>query len=72
MSAFSTRQDAHPGRAQIEIGDREGIGFVVRAYDSGGLVFEDDKPKMLSEAMTALEKGLTEWFMEQGIEVKEP
>lgn len=54
----------------IEIGDQEGFGFVVRALDYGGLVYEDDKPDTLAEAMAALEKGLTEWFREQGIEVE--
>ncbi len=58
-------QDGH-----IEIGDQEGFGFVVRALDYGGLVFEDDKPRTLTEALTALEKGLTKWFKEQGIEVE--
>ena len=53
----------------IEIGDQEGFGFVVRALDYGGLVFEDDKPDTLAEALAALEKGLTKWFKEQGIEV---
>lgn len=42
----------------IEIGDQEGCAFVVRALDYGGLVFETQKPKTLTEAMTALEKGL--------------
>jgi len=51
----------------IEIGDQEGFGFVARALDYGGLVFEDDKPNTLAEAMAALEKGLRKWFKEQGI-----
>jgi hypothetical protein len=54
----------------IEIGDQEGFGFVVRALGYGGLVFEDNKPDTLAEAMAALEKGLTAWFEEQGIEVE--
>ena len=54
----------------IEIGDQEGFGFVVRALDYGGLAFEDDKPDTLAEALAALEKGLTKWFKEQGIEVE--
>src|SRR5271165_157570 len=41
-------QDGH-----IEIGDQEGFGFVVRALDYGGLVFEDDKPRTLAEALAA-------------------
>jgi hypothetical protein len=58
------------GYGHIEIGDQEGFGFVVRALDYGGLVFEDDNPRTLAEAMAALEKGLTKWFEEQGIEVE--
>ena len=54
----------------IEIGDQEGFGFVVHALDYGGLVFEDDRPRTLAEAMAPLEKGLREWFKEQGIQVK--
>jgi len=57
------------GYGHIEIGDQEGFGFVVRALDYGGLVFEDDKPESLAEAMAVLEKGLAEWFEEQGIEL---
>ena len=53
----------------IEIGDQEGFGFVVRALDYGGVVFEDDKPDTLAEALAALEKGLTAWFKEQGIDL---
>jgi hypothetical protein len=56
------------GYGHIEIGDQEGISFVARALDYGGQVFEDDKPNTLAEALAALEKGLTEWFKEQGIE----
>ena len=46
------------------------FGFVVRALDYGGLVFEDDKPDTLAEAMAALEKGLTEYFEREGIEIE--
>lgn len=42
----------------IEIGDQEGFGFIVRALDYGGLVFETTKPKTLGEALLALEKGI--------------
>jgi hypothetical protein len=52
------------GYGLIEIGDQVGFGFVVRALDSGGVVFENDKPITLAGAM-ALEKGLAEWFEEQ-------
>jgi hypothetical protein len=54
----------------IEVGDQEGFGFVARALDYGGLVFEDDRPNTLAEALAALEKGLRDWFREQGIEAQ--
>jgi hypothetical protein len=54
----------------IEIGDQEGFGFVAMALDYGGLVFEDNRPATLAEAMAALEKGLRKWFKEQGTELK--
>ena len=56
------------GYGHIEIGDQEGFGFVVRALDYGGLVFEDDKADTLAEAMAALEKGLAEYFEREGIQ----
>ncbi|MGO9465182.1 MAG: DUF6930 domain-containing protein [Isosphaeraceae bacterium] len=56
------------GYGYIEIGDQEGIGFVVRAIGYGGLVFEDDKPNSLAEAMAALEHGLARWFKDEGLE----
>ena len=52
----------------IEIGDQEGFGFVVRAMDYGGLVFEDDKARTLGEAMATLEIGLRKWFKDEGVE----
>lgn len=52
------------GYGHIEIGDQEMFGFVVRALDYGGMVFEDDKPNTLAEAMAALEKSLSKWFEE--------
>jgi Domain of unknown function (DUF6930) len=54
----------------IEIGNQEGFGFVVRALDDGGLVFEDDKPETLTEAMASLERGIRTWCKEQGIELE--
>jgi hypothetical protein len=56
------------GYGHIEVGDQEGFGFVVRALDDGGLVFEDDKADTLAEAMAALEKGLAEHFDREGSE----
>jgi len=55
----------------IEIGDQEGFGFVVQALDCGGLVFEDDKPDALAEAMASLERGLADHFTREEIELKE-
>jgi hypothetical protein len=57
------------GYGHIEIGDQESFGFVVRALDYGGVVFEDDRPSTMAEALAALEKGLVEWFDEEGIEL---
>jgi hypothetical protein len=45
------------GYGHIEIGDQEMFGFVARALGYGGLVFEDDKPDRLAEALVALENG---------------
>jgi hypothetical protein len=53
----------------IEIGDQEGFGFIVRALDYGGQVFEDDKPATLAEAMASLEQGIRKWCKEQGIDL---
>lgn len=57
------------GYGHIEIGDQEGFGFVVRAIDYGGVVFEDDKPNTLSEAMASLENGLVQYFEGEGIDL---
>jgi hypothetical protein len=56
------------GYGHIEIGDQEGFGFIVRAIDYGGVVFEDDKPDTLAEAMAALEQGLAGYFEREAIE----
>jgi hypothetical protein len=55
------------GYGHFEIGDQEGFGFVVRAIDYGGVVFEDDKANTLAEAMAVLEKGLAGYFEQEGI-----
>jgi hypothetical protein len=57
------------GYGHVEIGDQEGFGLVVRALDYGGLVFEDDMPSMLTEAMVALENGLRKWLEKQGADL---
>ena len=56
------------GYGHIEIGDQEGFGFVVRALDYGGVVIDDDTPTSLAEAMAALEKGLADYFEQEGVE----
>jgi hypothetical protein len=56
------------GSGHIEVGDQESFGFVVRALDYGGLVFEDDKQDTRAEAMATLEKWLAEYFEREGIE----
>ena len=59
------------GYGHIEIGDQEMFGFVARALDHGGLVFEDDRPDTLAEALASLERGLAEYFKREGIELEE-
>ena len=54
------------GYGHIEIGDQDGFGFIARALDYGGLVFEDKKPTTLAESLAALEQALAEWFKKQG------
>ncbi|HZZ76995.1 MAG TPA: hypothetical protein VFE62_00670, partial [Gemmataceae bacterium] len=56
------------GYGHIEIGDQDGFGFIARALDYGGLVFEDETPKTFAEAMAVLEKGLADWFENEGVE----
>ena len=42
----------------IEVGRRKEGGFVARALDDNGLVFENNISNTLAEAMAALEEGL--------------
>ena len=58
------------GYGHVEIGDQEMFGYISRALDDGGVVFEDDRPDTLAEAMAALERGLAKWFKEQEVEVE--
>jgi hypothetical protein len=44
----------------IEIGDQESVGFVARALDWGGMIFEDRKAKTLAEALASLERGIAD------------
>ena len=52
----------------IEIGEQEQSGFVVRALDAGGLVFEDTEARTLDEAIIVLERGIAERIENQGID----
>lgn len=49
----------------IEVGQRKEAGFIARALDEGGLVFENSSSKTLAEAMAALEEGLAERFRDR-------
>jgi hypothetical protein len=59
------------GYGHIEIGDQEMFGFVARALDYGGMVFEDDRPDTLAEALASLERGLAGYSKREGIEPEE-
>jgi hypothetical protein len=50
------------GCGWIEIGGQDWQGFVVRALNDGGLVYEEENCRTLAEAMAALENGLERWF----------
>lgn len=54
------------GCGWIEIGDQGWQGFVVRALNEGGMIYEKEGCHTLAEAMTALEKGLEKWSKENG------
>jgi len=54
------------GYGWIEIGEQEQFGFVAKALDAGGLVFEDDRCNTLGEAMMSMEVALSAWFNAQG------
>jgi len=45
---------------RIEIAIEPGQGFMVRALDESGTVFEDTKSKSLGEALTTLERKIAE------------
>ena len=53
----------------IEIGEQQGLGFVVRALDEGGLTFEETKASSLDEAMIALERGIAKWLVENEVDL---
>jgi len=50
----------------IEIGHQEMFGFVARALSYGGLVFDDDRPNTLAEAMAALKRDWPSISSERG------
>jgi Domain of unknown function (DUF6930) len=54
------------GHGWIEIGDHEREGFVVRALEHGGVVFESRKPKTLDEAMATLERRVGRFLKDNG------
>ena len=60
------------GYGHVEIGDQEGVGFIVSAIEYGGVVHEDETPQSLTEAMASLETALAHWFREEGIPVEQP
>ena len=49
----------------IEVGRRKGAGFVARALDDAGPVFENNRSTTLAEALAALEEGLAGRFGKQ-------
>ena len=46
----------------IEVGSEQTFGFVVRALDDGGLIYNSEDCSTLVDAMAALETGLAAWF----------
>jgi hypothetical protein len=65
-AAFPNVAEWVQGCGWIEIGDQDWQGFVVRALNEGGLVYEQERCGSLGQAMSALEKGLAKWFQENG------
>ncbi len=65
-AAFPNAAEWVAGCGWIEIGDQDWQGFVVRALNESGLIYEKDGCSNLPEAMAALEKGLGKWFQENG------
>ena len=51
----------------IEVGRRKDAGFVARALDDNGLVFENNGNNTLAEALAALEEGLAERLRDQEV-----
>jgi hypothetical protein len=53
----------------IEIGEQESFGFVARALDAGGIIFDTDECQALDEAMAALEAGIAAHIEKHGIDL---
>jgi hypothetical protein len=56
----------------IEVGQRKDSGFVARALDDSGLVFENSSSNALREALAALEEGLAERARHQEAPLQSP
>jgi hypothetical protein len=54
----------------IEVGRRKEAGFVARALDDGGLVYENSSSNTLAEALAALEQGLAERFRDREADLR--
>jgi hypothetical protein len=65
-SAYPNVAEWVAGCGWIEIGDQDWQGFVVRALNAGGMIYETEGCRTLGEAMAALEKGLGKWMQENG------
>ena len=65
-AAFPNIAEWVQGCGWIEIGDQDWQGFVVRALNGGGMVYEQEGCRTLAEAMAALEKGVGKWLDENG------
>jgi Domain of unknown function (DUF6930) len=55
---------------RIEVGRQQDSGFVARALDDDGRVFDNNRSNTLAEAMAALEEGLAEWFRDQRTDLR--
>ena len=53
------------GNGWIEVGWRQDAGFVARALDDAGVVFENNNSNTLAEALAALEEGMAGRFGDQ-------
>ncbi len=63
--SFPPSTSGFRGAAGSRSGWRKETGFVVRALDEAGVVFENNSSNTLAEAMAALEEGLAGRFRDQ-------